>query len=526
MKLAIALVFLIFSNPVFAVKNFVYCSEGSPSGFNPQVLSDGSSFNASSQTIYNRLVEFKIGTTETQPALAESWTISKDGLKYQFKIRKGVSFHSTEYFTPSRDLNAEDVVYSFKSQLDPQHPLSIPSANYEYFKAMEMDQLIADVRKIDEYTVEFILKKKEAPFIANLAMDFASILSAEYAQKIKNSGGQLLQLAQKPIGTGPFIFKGYQKDSIIRFVANEKYFRGKPKIENLIFAITPDASVRTQKLKVGECHLIAEPAFSDLEALMKDPKVKVMEQEGLNVGYVAMNVTKKPFDNLKVREAMNYALDRENYLRVIFLNKASLSINPIPPSMWGYNKGVQDIKLNREKAKKLLAEAGYPNGFEAEMWVLPVSRPYNPAGKKMGELMQADLAAVGIKLKLVSFDWPTYLEKSKKGEHSLVQFGWTGDNGDPDNFFNVLLGCAAVKAGSNFARWCDPDFDKLIEEAKANTNQKERAQFYQKAQVIFKKQLPWVNIAHAKVYRAMSPKVKGFKIHPFGLDSFYEVDLQ
>lgn len=520
-----SLAFLL-SATALADKTFIYCSEGSPSSFNPQLETDGTSFNASSQPIYNRLVEFKIGTTEIGPALAESWSISKDGTKYTFKLRKGVQFHTTEYFTPTRPFSAKDVVYTFKSQMDTSHPLAIPGANYEYFKSMEMDKLIADIKAIDDNTVEFTLKKKEAPFLANLAMDYASILSEEYAQKIKSSGGNLKQLGQKPIGTGPFIFKSYQKDSVIRFAANPNYFLGKSKIDQLVFAITPEPSVRTQKLKAGECHLIAEPSLTDIDQLAKDSKLKTLEQEGLNIGYLAINVTKKPFDNVKVREAVQRALNREGYLKAIYLNKASMAKNPIPPSMWSYNTKTEDYSYDPEKAKKLLAEAGFPNGFETELWVLPVSRPYNPAGKKMGELMQADLAKVGIKVKLMTYDWPTYLDKSKKGEHSLIQFGWTGDNGDPDNFFNVLLGCAAVQAGSNLARWCDPEFDKLVETAKLDANMKVRSEDYRKAQQLFKKNIPWVPLAHAKVFRALSSKVVGYKIHPFGTDSFYEVDIK
>jgi dipeptide transport system substrate-binding protein len=179
-----------------------------------------------------------------------------------------------------------------------------------------------------------------------------------------------------------------------------------------------------------------------------------------------------------------------------------------------------------EKAKKLLAEAGYPKGFETELWTLPVSRPYLPNGKKLGELMQADLAKIGVKVKLVTFDWPVYLEKSKKGEHQMIQMGWTGDNGDPDNFMNILLGCGAIKAGSNLSRWCDQEFDTLLQKAKEDSNQAVRTGFYQKAQAIFNQQKPWYPIAHAKLNKVISDKVTGYKIDPFGHENFSSVDLK
>ncbi len=509
-----------------AAKTFVYCSEGSPSTFNPQLATDGPTFNASSHTVYNTLVEFKQGSTEVVPGLAEKWTVSKDGLTYTFKLRKGVKFHSTDAFKPTRDFNADDVLFSFNRQKDPNHPYSkVSGGTYEYFDGMEMRKIIKSINKKDDLTVEFVLSQQEAPFIANMAMDFASILSAEYADAMMKAKTPD-KVDTNPIGTGPFVFKSYQKDTLIRYTAHETYWKGKAKIENLIFAITPDASVRFQKLKAGECHLVAEPAPQDIDAMKKMDKLTVLEKEGLNVGYLAFNVEKGPFVKKEVREAINYALDRKSYIEAIYMNRAAIAKNPIPPTIWSYNDGVKDFSYNPEKAKELLKKAGYANGFETEMWTLPVSRPYNPAGKKMGEMMQADLAKVGIKVSIKTYDWPTYLEKSKKGEHQMIQLGWTGDNGDPDNFFNVLLGCAAVQAGSNVARWCYKPFDDLIQQAKQTADTKKRTELYRKAQLVFKAEAPWVTLAHARVYRAMAKGVTGYKIHPFGTEQFEAVDLK
>lgn len=507
-------------------KTFVYCSEGSPSSFNPQLATDGTTFNASSHTIYNRLIEFKEGSTEIVPALAESWTVSKDSMKYTFKLRKGVKFHSNDFFKPTRDFNADDVLFSFNAQMDPKHPLAIKNGNYEYFKSMEMDKIIKSIKKIDDYTVEFTLALQEAPFLANLAMDFASILSREYAENLIKAGKDLNTLGAQPIGTGPFIFKTYQKDTIIRYTANPNYFNGKPKIDNLVFAITPDASVRFQKLKTGECQFATEPAPADLEQVAQNKNLKLMEREGMNVGYLAFNTEKKPFDNIKVRQAIMMALDRKNYINAVYMGRATVAKNPMPPTIWSYNDGIKDYEYNVEKAKNLLKEAGFPNGFETEIWAMPVARAYNPSGKKLAELMQADLAKIGIKVKIATYDWPVYLEKSRKGEHQMMQFGWTGDNGDPDNFLNILLSCAAVPSGTNVARWCNKPYNDLVSEAKKQTDRKKRTELYKKAQVIFKEQVPWVTLAHAKVYRAMSSKVTGYQIHPFGGDIFEKVDIK
>lgn len=517
---------LFIGNRAQAQISFVYCSEASPSTFNPQMAVDGPTFNASSSVVYNPLVKFKTGETVIEPALAESWTISKDGLTFTFKLRKNVSFHTSPNFTPTRSFNADDVLFSFNRMRDPKHPYhNVSGGKYEYFEGMEMAKIIKEIVKVDDHTVKFVLSRVEAPFLANLAMDFASVLSAEYGDQMMKAKTPA-KMDTDPIGTGPFMFVSYQKDTLIRYKANPTYWNGKPAIERLIYAITPDASVRAQKLKAGECHLIAEPNPADLPTLRKDGNIAIQQLEGLNVGYLAFNVEKKPFSDVRVRRAINHALNRASYLEKIYMGNASLAKNPIPPTMWSYNKATKDYEYNIQKAKDLLKEAGLPNGFEAELWTLPVSRPYNPQGKKMGELMQADLAQVGIKVKLVSYDWPTYLARSRKGEHQMIQLGWSGDNGDPDNFMNVLLGCASVTSGSNVSRWCHQPFQDLVTKGKLTSDMKARTKFYEQAQVVFKDQAPWATLAHAKTYRALSKKVSGYKIHPFGTEYFDKVSVK
>jgi dipeptide transport system substrate-binding protein len=208
------------------------------------------------------------------------------------------------------------------------------------------------------------------------------------------------------------------------------------------------------------------------------------------------------------------------------LDNAIVAKNPIPPTIWSYNNKIEDYDYNPKKSLELLKKAGLEKGFETEIWTLPINRPYNPNGKKMGEMMQADLAKIGIKAKLVTYDWGTYLAKANKGEHQMIQMGWTGDNGDPDNFLNVLLSCQAVKTGSNYARWCNKEFNDLIQNATIAIKKKDRINLYQKAQEVFKKDAPWVTLAHSTVYRAMSPQVKGYKISPLGHDIFTHVFVE
>ncbi len=515
-----------FSQQAQAAKTFVYCSEASPKTFNPQLGTDGATFNASSRPVYNRLVDFERGTTKVIPSLAEKWDVSKDGKTITFHLRKNVQFHTTPYFTPTRPFNADDVLFTFNRMLKADHPYNKVSGGvYEYFTSMDMNKLIKSIDKVDDHTVKFVLTRAEAPIIANMAMDFASILSAEYGDQLLKAKKQEMMDIQ-PVGTGPFVWKSYRKDSEIRYEANPTYFEGKSPLDRLVFAITKDPNVRIQKLKRGECHFVAEPPPTDLKALRADSKITVMEQEGLNVAYLGINVTKPPFDKLEVRKALAHALNRQSYIDAIYLGNAVVAKNPIPPTMWSYNEKTVDDDFDIAKSKQLLTKAGFPNGFQTTLWYMPVSRPYNPNGKKMGEMMQADLAKVGIKADLQTFDWGAYLDKARAGQHQLIMMGWTGDNGDPDNFLSVLLSCEAAKNGSNYSRWCYQPFEKLIDQAKVGSDQKARTKLYQEAQIVFKSQAPWVTLAHSKAFRAMTKNVQGYKMSPLGTDAFYGVDLK
>ena len=510
-----------------AAKTLVFCSEASPEGFNPQFYQLGSTLDASSIPMFNRLVQFQPGTTKVAPGLAESWTESADGLSYTFKLRHGVKFHSNAKFKPTRDFNATDVLFSYNRMADPKHPFHSVTAGqtFAYFEDMGMDKIVDKLEKIDDYTIRFQLKHAEAPFIANLAMDFASILSAEYADKMKAAGTPEV-LDREPIGTGPFQFVSYQKDAILRYAAFDQAWEGRPKIDKLVYAITPDPSVRYAKLKAGECHVMAYPKPADVALMKADPALTLLTQEGLNVGFVAFNVEKKPFDNKLVRQALNMAVDKPSILKSVYQGMGQAAKNPIPPTLWSYNDKVKDYAYDVVKAKQLLTKAGFPNGFEVELWYLPVTRPYNPDGKRMAELIQADWAKIGVKAKLISYEWGEYLKRAKNGEHQAVMFGWPGDNGDPDNFFVTQLGCDAVKGGGNYAHWCNKEFEDLIQKAKKTPKQDERIKLYEKAQLVAKEEAPWITIAHSVRVTPVRKEVVGFVMDPTAHHYFNNVDLK
>ena len=522
---ALGLIMALSVSAAAEAKTLVYCSEGSPEGFNPSLYTSGTTFDASSRQIFNKLVEFKNGTTNIEPGLAESWDVSSDGKEYTFHLRHGVKWQTTKNFTPTREFNADDVVFSFARQWDKNHPYhSVSGGAYEYFNGMSMPELIKDIVKVDDYTVKFVLNRPEAPMIANLAMDFASILSAEYADKMMKAGTPE-KVDLEPVGTGPFQLVAYQKDAVIRYKAFPDYWRGKAAIDDLIFAITPDASVRYQKLKANECQVMPYPNPADLEAMKADPDINLMQQEGLNVGYLAYNTQEPPFDNVKVRKALNMAINKQAIIDVVFQGAGKIAKNPIPPTIWSYNDAVKDDPYDPEAAKKLLKEAGVTN-LKTSVWAMPVQRPYNPNARRMAELIQADWAKVGVQADIVTYEWGEYLERSKsKDRKGAVLLGWTGDNGDPDNFLAVLLGCDGV-GGSNRAQWCYKPFEDLIQKAKVVSDNDKRAELYKQAQVVFKEQAPWATIAHSVVFQPLRKEVKGYKIDPFGGHVFYGVDIE
>ena len=506
-------------------KTLVYCSEGSPEGFDPGLYTAGTTFDASSRTVYNRLVEFKHGSTEIEPGLAESWTSSEDGTEYTFKLRPGVKFQTTDFFTPSRDFNADDLVFSFDRQLNADNPWNkyVEGGAYEYADGMGFPDLIKSVEKVDDLTVKFTLTRPEAPFMADLAMDFASILSKEYADKLE-ADGNMAQMNQMPLGTGPFAFVAYQPDAVIRYKANDSYWHGKEAIDDLVFAITTDASVRVQKLKAGECQVTVYPNAADVDGLKADDSLNVEQQEGLNVAYLAYNTTMAPFDKPEVRKALNMAINKQAIIDAVFQGAASVAKNPIPPTMWSYNKSVEDDKYDPEAAKKMLEEAGV-TGLKMKLWAMPVSRPYMLNARRAAEVMQADYAKVGVEAEIVTYEWAEYLKLSKdKNRDGAVMLGWTGDNGDPDNFLDTLLGCDAV-GGNNRAQWCNEEFDKLVKAAKKTSDMAERTKLYEEAQVVFKREAPWNTLDHSLVFVPVSKKVSGFFQDPLGYHRFDGVDI-
>lgn len=502
-------------------RSIIYCAEGSPEIFNPQLVTSGTTIDATSSQLYDRLISYQGDENTLSPALAKSWHVTRDGKKITFYLRKDVAFHQTDYFTPSRFLNADDVIFSFNRILNKEHPYHLVSGgNYPFFQNVGFSDLIDSIEKINDYTIRFHLSTADSSFLANLATDFVVILSAEYAAQLTIQKAKS-DIDTHPIGTGPFKLKEYRVGSMIRYYRHEQYWQEPAKIEQLVFDITPSNTGRLTKLLAKECDVVAYPIAHEKITQREDLSLEAVT--ALNVGYFGFNVNKAPFDNKLVRQAVSYAINKNTLLEAVYQGKAEMANSLLPKTSWAFDDSISAQELNPELAKGLLTLAGFPDGFTMDLWAMPIQRPYNPNAITMAKLIQSDLKKINIKVNIVSYEWNTFLQRLKLGEHQSFLLGWSADNPDPDNFFTPMLSCSATNTGSNTTFWCNQEYDDIIKKALQTTHIKQRKKYYAQAMAILKQEVPLIPIAHSKRYQARGNNVIGNILAPFGGINFYQV---
>jgi cationic peptide transport system substrate-binding protein len=500
-----------------------YCSQSNPAFFNPQLDTSSTTADASAHQLYDRLLEFNPINGRIEPGLASSWLVSGDGLTYTFQLRRQVAFHTTDYFTPSRTFNADDVLFSIDRWRLATHPFhAINGGEYPYFDSLGLNDTIKDVRRINGYRVEINLYKRDSAFLANLATDFSVILSAEYAMQLLNEG-QPSNIDYFPIGTGPFKFSRYRQNQYIRYLRHADYFLPTKGAEHLIFDITPKASLRMAKLITGECDAVAFPSQSDLSVIAEREDLVLLEKPGLNIGFWAFNTSKSPFNDPRVRRALVLAVDKTSILDAVYLGQATRAKSIVPSASWAYQSNSRELGYNPLRARELLNEAGVPNNFTMDIWAMPVQRAYNPNAMKMAQLIKSYLNEVGINVNIISYDWNIFRENLTLGMHDSVLIGWNADNGDPDNFYRPLLTCDAIPSGTNRAMWCNKQYDALVQQALLTDNLEKRKQIYKQANTLIFEEMPLMPIAHAYQYQAMRSDISGMEINPFGGIRFDDV---
>lgn len=517
---------LVAQTSAIAGKTLVYCSEGDPDDLSPALARTTTGADVLNP-VFDTLVQYDVVTQEILPKIAESWTVSDDGLIYTFKLRANVAFHTTDQFTPSRTLTAKDVVFSFHRQWQPEHPYhKIGGSTHDNFNELSMSQVLKSIDVVDDLTVRFTLTRQLPSFLTDLSVISNAITSADYGEQMLQAGTPE-QFDQAPVGTGPFQMVVFRKGTTVRYRAFENHWRGRPPLDTLVFAITPNAAIRLNKLQAGECHLMPFPNVTDLPKIEADTELKLMELPADNVAFIALNVQKKPFDDVRVRRAVNMAIDKKTLVEAIYGRAGLVAKNPIPPASWGHNNAIVDYPYDPEGAIKLLAAAGYSAGFEIELAYIPIARPYMPNGKRAAEMIRNDLARVGIGVNLVTDAWSVYSELLIHGQQHASMDGWIGASSEPIEFLGLDMSCegmhdSGINAG---AKWCNQQFDDLIMRATLTSDKTQSRPLYFQSQEVFKRDAPWVPLAHAKEFVVLRKQVLGLQIGQFGTKLFHAVDL-
>ncbi|TQR18318.1 ABC transporter substrate-binding protein [Psychrobacillus soli] len=459
-----------------------------------------------SKNIYETLIDYEKESTEVTPKLAKEWTTSDDGLIWTFKLQENVKFHDGTEF------NADAVVYNFERMMDENHPQH--QGDFSIF-SRTFKGVIEEVKAVDAHTVEFKLVKSDATFLPNLGITPFGIISPD-ALKTFND-----KIQEHPVGTGPFVFDSWIQNDSLTLLKNENYWiTDLPKMDKIIFKIIPDNSARLTALKNGEIDLMEGINQSDLPAIEKDMNLQILKRPAANVGYITINTTRPPFDNVKVRQALNHAVNKQGLIDAFFGPVASPAKNMTPPAVWGYNDEVKDYEFDLEKAKQLLVEAGYPNGFETEFYVMTTPRLYFPQPEKVAEAMKSDLEKINVKVKIVTYEWATYLPKLMEGDYSIAVIGRISENGDPDNFLNTML---YSKSSSNLSKFSNTRIDELLIEAKNSIDRDVRTALYKEVQEIAHNEAPTIPIAYVESPMAARNYVKGYIPHAIGYESLAEI---
>ncbi|BDG61807.1 ABC transporter substrate-binding protein [Caldinitratiruptor microaerophilus] len=498
-------------------KTLVWGRGGDTVSLDPIQPTDGESFKVINQ-IYDTLVRYKAGKTEVEPALATDWQASPDAKEWTFSLRQGVKFHDGTEF------DAEAVKFNFDRWRDTKNPYHKGGefAYYSYmFGGFDDKSVIQDVQVVDKYKVKFTLKRPLAYFLQNLAMPMFSIASPTAIKADPEA------LGQKPVGTGAYKFVDWKKGESITLEANPDYWGGKPKIDRIIYRSIPDNNARLLALQSGDIDVMDGVEPNQLQVIQSDDRFQVALRPAMNVGYLAFNMDKKPFDNPLVRKAINHAIDKKAIVETLYAGLGQVAVTPLPPSMWGWTDDVTQYPYDPQKAKQLLAQAGFPNGFKTQLWAMPVPRPYMPQPEKIAQAIQGYLKEVGIEAEIVTYEWATYLEKTGMGEHTMALLGWVGDNGDPDNFLYVLLDKDNAKGpdAGNIAFYRNDQLHELLVQAQEIPDQSRRAELYVRAQKIIAEDAPWVVLAHAQEPIVMKKGIQGYVPNPTGSEPLYQITL-
>lgn len=471
----------------------------------PAQATDGMSLNLT-QEFMKGLVEFKNGTFNVEPAIAKSWSMSPDGKTWRFVLWPGLKF------SDGTEIDANAVKFNFdrwRLTRNPYHG-TLP---YGYYADMfgGFPGLITDVRAKDKRTVTFALSRPFGPFLRDVAMPSFAIGSPTAIR------ANLANFGQQPVGYGPYVLKEWIKDDRITLVSNPEWKGVRPAYNTVIVRDIPDQATSVLEMQKGDIDILTDPRPDDAKSLAKQAGLTVYQQPSNNNSYVAMNLDKAPFSQQAVRRAVAYAIDVRAIVKAFYNRGAVVADNWTPPGMLGENRAVRAYPYDPQKAKQLLASAGLARGFSTDLYYPTAPRPYMPEPQRIAEAIQADLQKVGITVTLQPFEFGVFLDKVRNGEHAMCLIGWSGDNGDPDNFDYPLLDSDSANAkpnGQNYSFWRDPQFHRLMLQGQATLDQGKRAAIYRSANALIHDRVPAIPIVHTTVPIVVKNTVGGFVPSP------------
>ena len=474
-------------------------------GLDPAVQTDGLSLNIS-QEVFQNLVRFKPGGFDIRPDAASSWKTSTDGKTWTFAIAPGLKFSDG---TP---LDARAVKFNFDRWRDSKNAYrgNFPFGYYaSMFGGFDAKSAIASVDAPSASSFVIHMRAPSAPLLHNLAMPSFAIGSPTAIAKGAEAFNQL------PVGSGPYVVAEWTHDDHITLTANPSYAGVKPAYTTVIVRDIPDQSTSVLSMKKGDIDMLTDPRPDDAKDLGATAGISIYHPPSNNVSYLAMNVEKKPFDSALVRQAVAYAIDTNALVKSFYSEGATIANNWTPVGMMGANPAVRAYPHDVAKAKALLAQAGVGR-FATELYYPTSPRPYMPEPQRIAEAIQANLKAAGIDVTLEPFEFGVFLTKVRNGEHPMCLIGWTGDNGDPDNFMYALLDQdSAVKGqAQNYSFWRDPDFHKLMLAGQQTVDEGKRAKIYAAANAMIHDRVPAIPLVHSVVSFAAKSTIGGVTASP------------
>lgn len=497
----------------------VYCVNGAVNTFNPQLASHGLIVDTLSAQLYDRLLDVDSYNSQLMPAIAERWQVKDNGSTFIFHLRHNVHFQHTPWFTPTRTMNADDVVFSFARMFDRNHPWhQVSGGQYHYFDSLQFADSVQSVTKLSHYVVQIKLSHPDASFLWHIATHYAPILSAEYADKLQRLGTPAV-LDNQPVGSGPFQLNEYRAGQFVRLQRHPDYWRGVPRLKQIVIDMGVGGTGRLSKLLTGECDVLAYTPASQLTVLRDDPRLRMVLQPAMNIAYLAFNTAKPPLDNVKVRQALALAINNQRLVASIYYGTAQVATSALPRASWAYQPQKQILEYAPDKARQALKDLHIEH-LELKMKVSTSSQPWNPSQMKTAELIQADLARIGVKVVLLPVEGRFQESQLMSMDHDMTLAGWGSDSNDPDSFLRPMLSCAGIASGTNYSHWCDPDFDDTLHLALLSQRLLGRIDFYRQAQQRLAQQLPILPLASSSRIQAYRYDIKGLMLSPFGDNSF------